>query len=148
MVFRLDSFNLVENAFATRQLVLLATSIAFYDFWLERAQKSKLKFSISDIFFRFSFFSFSFLFAAVIDLLLGLLVPRDFFYGLNRGERFFSRKCDLKMKLESKTDCICVIYSLFSYFFSSVTHVKLISLFLFVLQHENYVKINKLPSKI
>ena len=68
-------------------------------------------------FFRFSFFSFSFLFAAVIDLLLGLLVPRDFFYGLNRGERFFSRKCDLKMKLESKTDCICVIYSLFSYFF-------------------------------
>ena len=34
-VFRLDfgqiSFNLVENAFATRQLAVLATSIAFYD---------------------------------------------------------------------------------------------------------------------
>jgi len=33
--FRLDfgqiSFNLVENAFATRQLAILATSIAFYD---------------------------------------------------------------------------------------------------------------------
>ena len=35
VVFRLDlcqiSFNLVKNAFATRQLALLATSIAFYD---------------------------------------------------------------------------------------------------------------------
>ena len=35
VVFRLDlgqiSFNLVENAFGTRQLVLLATNIAFYD---------------------------------------------------------------------------------------------------------------------
>jgi len=38
--FRLDfgqiSFNLVENAFATRQLAILATSIAFYDI-LDRA---------------------------------------------------------------------------------------------------------------
>ena len=35
VVFRLDlgqiSFNLAENAFATRQLAFLATSIAFYD---------------------------------------------------------------------------------------------------------------------
>ena len=35
VVFRLDlgqiKFNLVENAFATRQLTLLATCIAFYD---------------------------------------------------------------------------------------------------------------------
>ena len=35
MVFRLDlgqiSINLVENAFATRQLALLVTSMAFYD---------------------------------------------------------------------------------------------------------------------
>ena len=35
VVFRLDlgqiSFNLVENAFGTRQLVLLGTNIAFYD---------------------------------------------------------------------------------------------------------------------
>ena len=35
MVLRLDlsqiSFNLVENAFATRQLALLATKITFYD---------------------------------------------------------------------------------------------------------------------
>ena len=34
-VFRLDfgqiSFNLVENVFATRQLAVLATNIAFYD---------------------------------------------------------------------------------------------------------------------
>ena len=35
VVFRLDlgqiSINLVENAFATRQLALLVTSMAFYD---------------------------------------------------------------------------------------------------------------------
>ena len=35
VAFRLDigqiSFNLAENAFATQQLALLATSIAFYD---------------------------------------------------------------------------------------------------------------------
>ena len=46
MVLRLDfgqiSFNLVKNAFATGQLALLATRIAFYDaFWLGRAQQSK-----------------------------------------------------------------------------------------------------------
>jgi len=29
--FHQISFNLVENAFATRQLAILATSIAFYD---------------------------------------------------------------------------------------------------------------------
>ena len=62
------SFNPVENAFATQQLALLATSITFYhivtracDFWN---------------FFRLPFFAFSVLFAAVIDLLLGLLVVK------------------------------------------------------------------------
>ena len=35
-----------------------------------------LGFSIFDIFFGLSFFSFSFLFAAVIDLLLGLLAVK------------------------------------------------------------------------
>ena len=61
VVFRLDfgqiSFiNLVEmhSRQLARQLALLATKIAFYDI------------------LAFSFFSFSFLFAAVIDLLLGL----------------------------------------------------------------------------
>jgi len=71
-VFRLDlgqiSFNLVKNAFATRQLAVLAISIAFYDI-LARA--------CAEIDFRHFFspflFSFSFLFAVVIDLLLGLL---------------------------------------------------------------------------
>ena len=42
VVLRLDfdqiSFNLVENALATRQLALLATRIAFYTFWLGHAQ--------------------------------------------------------------------------------------------------------------
>ena len=36
-----------------------------------------LGFTIFDIFFGFSFFSFSFLFAAVIDLLLGLLAVKN-----------------------------------------------------------------------
>ena len=88
MVLRLDlgqiSFNLVENAFATRQLALLATCIAFYDSWARASAEIKILrrrftssgFSIFDIFFPLSFFSFSFLFAAVIDLLLGLLAVR------------------------------------------------------------------------
>ena len=73
MVFRLNlgeiSFNLVENAFATRQLAFLATGIAFYDV-LTRACAA------NSFFLRLSFFSFSFLFATVIDLLLGLLAVK------------------------------------------------------------------------
>ena len=50
-VFRLDlgqiSFNLVENAFATRQLAFLATSIAFYNI-LARAY-AEIKISIRPI---------------------------------------------------------------------------------------------------
>ena len=83
------SFNLVENAFATRQLALLFSSIAFYDI-LARAcaemkilsQKVTYVFWLFDFciffFFRLFFFSFSFLFAAVIDLLLGLLLLKNF----------------------------------------------------------------------
>ena len=69
VVFGLDlgqiSFNLVENAFGTRQLAFLATDVAFTTFGFEHG------FSIFGFFFRLSFSSFSFLFAAVIDLLLG-----------------------------------------------------------------------------
>ena len=100
MVYRLDlgqiSFKLVENVFATRQHAFLATSNAFYDV-LTRAYfgrdsdlrqepitrspadellPTSLGFSIFGCFFRPSFFSLSFLFAAVIDLLLGLLVVK------------------------------------------------------------------------
>ena len=71
VVCRLDlgqiSFNLVENAFATRQLAFLATGIfrlrhvfTLFDFW--------------NFFFAFPFSPF--LFAAVIDLLLGLLAVK------------------------------------------------------------------------
>ena len=69
------SFNLVKHASVTRQLAALATSIAFYDI-LPRAWAEILGFSIFEFFFPLSFFSFSFLFAAVIDLLLGLLVVK------------------------------------------------------------------------
>ena len=69
MVLRLDlgqiSFNLVENAFATRQPTLLATKITFYGLLARTFAEIKI-------------FSFSFLFAAVIDLLLGLLAVKKF----------------------------------------------------------------------
>ena len=46
VVFRLDlsqiSFNLVENAFATRQLALLATSTAFYDILAQACAEIKI----------------------------------------------------------------------------------------------------------
>ena len=86
VVFRLDlgqiSFNLVENAFATRQLAFLATSIAFNILARACAEIKILDekvtyvlrlFDFWNFVFRLSFFSFSFHFAAVIDLLLGLL---------------------------------------------------------------------------
>ena len=87
MVLRLDlgqiSFNLVENAFATRQLALLATRFTLSTFWFARVQKSKFwdggregNHCMSLGFLIFELFSFSFLFAAVIDLLLGLLAVK------------------------------------------------------------------------
>ena len=89
MVFRLDlgqiTFNLVKNALASQQVGFLVTGIAFCDILTRHVQKSKFRefldekvtyvLRLFDIwnFFRLSFLSFSFLFAAVIDLLLGLL---------------------------------------------------------------------------
>ena len=86
MVFRLDlgqiTFNLVKNALASRQLVVLATGIAFcdilrhFDSGMRRNQNYVLRLFDFRFFFRLSFFSFSFLFAAVIHLLLGLLAVK------------------------------------------------------------------------
>ena len=84
VVFRLDLsqiiFNLVENAFATQQLTLLATSIAFYHIVTRACAEIKiLRFGLDEKVthvLRLSFFSFSFLFAEVIDLLLGLLAVK------------------------------------------------------------------------
>ena len=56
----------IHQLSCTRQLALHATSIAFWDI-LARARPE----------INFSFFSFSFLFAAVIDLLLGLLAVKN-----------------------------------------------------------------------
>ena len=105
-------FDLVENAFATPQLALLATSIAFYDIMTRACAEIKILrwptsfslrkqssffapatragseegrlfsqanvFRLFDVwnFFPLSFFSFSFPFAAVIDLLLGFLAVK------------------------------------------------------------------------
>ena len=86
MVFRLDfcqiTFHLIKKAFATQQFALLAASIIFYDLlaWVCAEIKiTSLGFLIFEIFFRCSFFSFSFLFAAVIGLLLGLLAVKKSF---------------------------------------------------------------------
>ena len=91
VLFKLDldqiSFNPAENAFATQQLAFLATRIAFYhiatracakikrdSFWM-RKWPTSLGFSILDFFWS-SFFLLFFSFAAVIDLLLGLLAAK------------------------------------------------------------------------
>ena len=85
VVLRLDlgriSFNLVKNAFAIGQLSLLATRIAFYDILAQACTQIKilrptsLGFSIFEFFLPFVFFLF-FFFAAVIDILLGLLAVK------------------------------------------------------------------------
>ena len=64
VVFRLNlgqiSFNLVENAFATRQLALLATRIVFLDIWA-RAW-ADIIYSVDLLIFEFFFLPFLFLF--------------------------------------------------------------------------------------
>ena len=92
-------------------LPFLSLASRFTTFWLARAQKSKFRdekvtyvFRLFEfwIFFRVSFSSFSFLFAAVIDLLLGLLAVKkllrkrlrdgNFYHGAARcsGRKFCS----------------------------------------------------------
>ena len=101
MVFRdigQISFNLVENAFATPQLALLATSIAFYDilalacveikilrFWT-RKWATSLGFSIFEFFFAFPFSPF--LFATMIGLLLGLPAVKKLLRKRHRDGQF------------------------------------------------------------
>ena len=96
------SFNLVKIALATQQLALLATKIVFYNilaracaeikilsFWTSRWPTcTPLGFSIFGFFFSVSFFSFSFLFVTVIDLLLGLLVVEKLLRQCHRGSQF------------------------------------------------------------
>ena len=82
VIFRLDlgqiSFNLVENAFATRQLAFLATD---WHCVLRHLDSGMPEIKILDekvtyVFRLFDFLLFFFLFAVVIDLLLGLLVVK------------------------------------------------------------------------
>ena len=77
--------NLSAVATQYNSLPFLPPASRFSALWLGHAQKSKfwmrkwptsLGFSIFGIFFRLSVFSFSFLFAAVIALLLGLLAVK------------------------------------------------------------------------
>ena len=102
MVFRLDlgqiSFNLVENAFATRQLALIVTSIAFNDILARACAEIKLFVRESDLrlkafrflkfFFAFPFSPFLFIFSAVTDLLLGLLAVKKLLRKRHRDGQF------------------------------------------------------------
>ena len=106
MVFGLDLgqiiFNLVKNALTSRQLNFLATGIMFcYTFTRACAEIKMLRqflekkvtcvfrlFDIWTFLFRLSFFSFSFLFAAVIDLLLGLLAVKKLLRKRQRDRQF------------------------------------------------------------
>ena len=98
VLFKMDlgqiSFNPIENAFATQQLTFLATSITFYHIVTQACTEIKSLrnqkfleekvtymyvfrlFGFWNFFSSSFFFSFSFLFAAVIDLLLGLLAVK------------------------------------------------------------------------
>ena len=67
------SFNLVENVLATQQLALLATRIAFYHILAWACAEIKILRLLN--FFPLCFSPF-FLFAAVIDLVLGLLAVK------------------------------------------------------------------------
>ena len=102
MLFKLElsqfSFNPVENAFATQQLAFLATSIAFYHIVTRACAEIKILdekvtyvFRLFDFwnFFSPSFFSFSFLFAAVIDL-LGLLAVKKLLRKCHRDRQFLA----------------------------------------------------------
>ena len=97
------SFNLVENAFETRPLAVLATKITFEEllaracaeikisrfrgFWTKKWPTS-LGFSIFVFCFPLSFFSFSFVFAAGIDLSLGFLAVKELLRKSHRGGQF------------------------------------------------------------
>ena len=82
------SFNPVENAFATQQLAYCV--LPHCDLGMRRNQtdfeKVTYVFRLFHFwnFFRLPFFSFSFLFAAVIDLLLGLVAVKKL---LRKGHR-------------------------------------------------------------
>ena len=100
MLFKLD---LAKSALIRSKMRLQHNSLPFLPpasrfttLWLGHPQKSKfwttsLGFSIFEIFFRLPFFSFSFLCAAVIDPLLGLLADKSY-HGAARcsGRKFCS----------------------------------------------------------
>ena len=102
-IFSLDkgqiSSNLLKKAFATWQHVFLSTSIVSYNIFVQAHAEINIssfwtrKWPTSlgilfFIFFRLSFFSFSCLFAAMIDLLLGLLPVETFLRKHHRDGQF------------------------------------------------------------
>ena len=118
VVFRLDlnqiTFELVEKAFATQRFAFLATGIAFYNVSTRACTEIKIlrllrilrfldekvtyvfRLWIFGIFFHLSFFSFSSLFAAVIDLLLGLLAVKKLLRKHHRDRQFLIKNINRK----------------------------------------------------
>ena len=91
VVFRLDlsqiSFNLVKNAFCNTTACLSCHQhhvLGHFDSGMRRNQN----FAIFGTFFPLSLFSFSFLFAPVIDLLLGLLAVKKLLRKRHRDGQF------------------------------------------------------------
>ena len=92
------SSNLVQKEFATRQLAFLSFIVAFYD-TVARAcveikrlvEKVTYVFTLLDFWiFSLSFSSFSFLFAAVTDLLLSFLAVKKLLRKRHRDGQFLS----------------------------------------------------------
>ena len=109
----------LAKALATWQLAFLASSIAFYDILaLARAEIKVLRFldkkkvtyifKILDFFRRFFFFS-SFLFAAVIDLLLGLLAVKKTFKKASSRRAIFTMEILLWVFHSTFRSFLCIL---------------------------------------
>ena len=108
VLFKLDldqiGFIPVENLSATQQLVFLAISIVFYHIVTRACVEIKilrefLYKKVTYVFRLFDFcnfvFAFSFLFAAVIDLLLGLLAVKKLLRKRHRDGQILARSSQL-----------------------------------------------------
>ena len=92
VVLRLDLGQISFNPVETQQLAFLATIIVFYHIVTREDEKVTYVFRLFNFwkfFFRVSFLSF-FLFAAVIDLLLGLLALKKLLRKRHRDGRFLA----------------------------------------------------------
>ena len=85
-----SSSNLLKKRFATWQYAFLSTSIAFYDIFTHTCAEIKVRKWPTSLGFLLVFpFSFSFLFAAVIDLLLSSFPFKKFLESIIKMGNFY-----------------------------------------------------------